>query len=73
LPQSAGWLTQASRSDKDFTCRERTAAPFGRESALLVDFNMMPHRLADDSGIASEFPAAVRATDASESAASYSL
>jgi hypothetical protein len=44
---------------------ERTAAPF--------DFNMMPHRLADDSGIASEFPAAVRATDASESAASYSL
>jgi hypothetical protein len=27
---------------------ERTAAPFGRESALLVDFNMMRHRLADD-------------------------
>jgi len=52
---------------------ERTAAPFGRESALLVDFNMMPHRLADDSRIASEFPAAVRAADASESAASYSL
>jgi hypothetical protein len=51
LPQSAGWLTQASRSDKDFTCRAWRPGP----RSLLVGnrpyssiSTSMPDHLAGD-------------------------